>query len=138
MCMCVCGGGGGGGYSDIFIHTLAWAFFRVQNFEFQNFWGFQKTEYLLRYEDFLDIFLGSSQNWTIKVQTGGYFLGCSNFKYLLGCFNCLIFFFFFFFFGGGGLKDRCWAWSISSNLSLLNAYKWAHVLVGFCCSGLLS
>ena len=28
--------------------------------------------------------------------------------------------------------------SISSNLSLLNAYKWAFVLVGFCPSGLLS
>ena len=31
-------------------------FFWVQNFEFQYFWG---------YEDFLDIFGGSSQNWTI-------------------------------------------------------------------------
>ena len=28
--------------------------------------------------------------------------------------------------------------SISSNLSLLNAYKWAFVLVGFCPSWLLS
>ena len=28
--------------------------------------------------------------------------------------------------------------SISTNLSLLNAYKWAFVLVGFCPSGLLS
>ena len=28
--------------------------------------------------------------------------------------------------------------SISSNLSLLNAHKWAFVLVGFCPSGLLS
>ena len=28
--------------------------------------------------------------------------------------------------------------SISSNLSVLNAYKWAFVLVGFCPSGLLS
>ena len=31
-----------------------------------------------------------------------------------------------------------WDLSISSNLSLLNAYKWAFVLVGFCSSGLLS
>ena len=31
-----------------------------------------------------------------------------------------------------------WGLSISSNLSLLNAYKWAFVLVGFCPSGLLS
>ena len=28
--------------------------------------------------------------------------------------------------------------SINSNLSLFNAYKWAFVLVGFCPSGLLS
>ena len=53
---------GGGLYSGIFIHTLAQAFFRVQNFEFQYVWGFQKTEYLLGYEDFVDIFLGSSQS----------------------------------------------------------------------------
>ena len=109
--VCVGGMGGGGGYSDIFIHTLARAFFRARNFEFQYFWGFQKTEYLLGYEDLVDIFWGSSQNWTIKVQTGGYFLGCSNFNYLLGCLKCLIFFFFFFFFwggGGGGVNGR-WA-----------------------------
>ena len=31
-----------------------------------------------------------------------------------------------------------WGLSISSNLSLLNAYKWAFVLVGVCPSGLLS
>ena len=55
--------------------------------------------------------------------------------------------------GGGGMVD---AWpeptyeekndstplplglSINSNLSVLNAYKWAFVLVGFCPSGLLS
>ena len=53
-----------------------------------------------------------------------------------------------------GVNGRCWApslhnkekkeyplpWSlsISSNLSLLNAYKWGFVLVGFCPSGLLS
>ena len=49
-------------------------FLRVQNFEFQYFWRFQKTEYLLGYEDFFcGYFLGSSQNWTIKVQTGGFF-----------------------------------------------------------------
>ena len=37
-----------GEYSDIFI-----------------FLGFQKNKYILGYEDFVDIFLGSSQNWTI-------------------------------------------------------------------------
>ena len=36
-----------------------------QNFEFQYFGVFQKYEYFLGYEEFVDIFLGSSQNWTI-------------------------------------------------------------------------
>ena len=54
-----------GGYSDIFIHSRLGSFFGVQNFEFIIFGGFQKNEYFLRYEDFVDIFLGSSQNWTI-------------------------------------------------------------------------
>ena len=42
--------------------------FGVQNFEFQIFGGFQKNEYFLGYEDFVNIFGGgggSSQNWTI-------------------------------------------------------------------------
>ena len=30
-----------------------------------TFWGFQKNKYFLVYEDFVDIFGGSSQNWTI-------------------------------------------------------------------------
>ena len=37
------------------------SFFGVQNFEFQYFLGFQKNKYLLGYEDFVDIFWGSSQ-----------------------------------------------------------------------------
>ena len=41
------------------------SFFGVQNFEFQYFWGFQKNKIFLGHEDFLDIFGGSSQNWTI-------------------------------------------------------------------------
>ena len=53
------------GYSDVFIHTQARVIFLVQNFEFQYFLGFQKNEYFWGYEDFVDIFLGSSQNWTI-------------------------------------------------------------------------
>ena len=40
-------------------------FFGVQNFEFQYFWGCQKNKYFWGYEDFVDIFFGSSQNWTI-------------------------------------------------------------------------
>ena len=34
----------------------------VQSFEFQYFLGFQKGKYFFGYEDFVDIFLGSSQN----------------------------------------------------------------------------
>ena len=40
-------------------------FLGVHNFEFQYFWGFQKTEYFGGYEDFVDIILGLSQNWSI-------------------------------------------------------------------------
>ena len=32
---------------------------------FDIFWGFQKNEYTFGYEDFVDIFWGSSQNWAI-------------------------------------------------------------------------
>ena len=39
--------------------------FWVQNFEFQYFLGFQKNKYFFGYEDFVDIFWGSSRNWTI-------------------------------------------------------------------------
>ena len=56
---------------------------------FNIFWGFQKKEYFFKNEDFVDIFGGSSQNWTImgsflcilesflkvKVQNGGVFFG---------------------------------------------------------------
>ena len=41
-------------------------FLGAQNFEYQYFvGGFQKNEYVLGYKDFVDIFWGSSQNWTI-------------------------------------------------------------------------
>ena len=40
------------------------SFIWVQNFEFQCFGGFQKNKYFLGYEDFVDIFLGSSQIWS--------------------------------------------------------------------------
>ena len=36
---------------------------------FNIFWVFRKKKYLLGYEDFVEVFLGSSQNWTIR----GYF-----------------------------------------------------------------
>ena len=42
------------------------SFFGVQNFDFQYFLGFSEKEIFLGgYEDFVDIFGGSSQNWTI-------------------------------------------------------------------------
>ena len=62
--------GGGGGYSDIFIHK--WArliFWGVKNFESHYFFrgGVQKFFFFGGggYEDFVDIFGRSSQNWTI-------------------------------------------------------------------------
>ena len=33
--------------------------------KFNIFWVFQKNEYFLGYEDFVDIFWGSSQNWAV-------------------------------------------------------------------------
>ena len=33
-------------------------FLGVPNFEFQYFWGFQKNEYFLGYEDYVDILWG--------------------------------------------------------------------------------
>ena len=54
---------GGGGFSDIFIHTSARImFFWLKILNFNIFLGFQKGK---KYEDFVDMFLGSSQNWTI-------------------------------------------------------------------------
>ena len=63
---CYPGGGGGGGTLIFsYIHRLG-TFFLVQNFEFQYFfWFFRKINTFLGYEDFVDIFWGSSQNWTI-------------------------------------------------------------------------
>ena len=53
--MCVCVGGGGGTVIFTYIRRLG-SFLGVQNFEFRNFWGFQKNEYFLGYEVFVDIF----------------------------------------------------------------------------------
>ena len=51
-------GGGGGEGTLIFSHIRRLGlFFWVQNSEFQYFLGFQKNEYFLGYEDFVDIFL---------------------------------------------------------------------------------
>ena len=40
-------------------------FLGLKILNFNIFGGFQKTEYFCGYEDFVDIFWGSSQNWTI-------------------------------------------------------------------------
>ena len=53
-------GGGGGGGTLIFSYIFG-PFFGVQNF-FNIFGGFQQNEYFWRYENFVDIHLGSSQN----------------------------------------------------------------------------
>ena len=60
VCQFVTRGGGGGGYSDIFIIGTLRLFFLggVKILHFNTFWGVSE-------EDFVDIILGSSQNWTI-------------------------------------------------------------------------
>ena len=63
--MCVCGGGGGGGTLIFLCIQRLGSFFGVKNFEFHYFWGFSKKNVLGGYKDFVDIFWGSSQNWTI-------------------------------------------------------------------------
>ena len=50
-------------YFHIFIGLGYLLGFKILNFNI--FGGFLKTEYLLGYEDFVDIFGVSSQNWTI-------------------------------------------------------------------------
>ena len=46
-----CTGGGG----TLIIPYRLGPFFWVQNLEFQFLWGFQKNEYFLWYEDFVDM-----------------------------------------------------------------------------------
>ena len=45
-------------YSYVICVRRFGSFFGVQNFKFQYFWGFQKNEKKLGYEDFVDIFFG--------------------------------------------------------------------------------
>ena len=78
------------------MHTKAWDIFRFQNFEFQYFWGFSENWIFWGYEDFVDIVWGHHKIGCIlgsfpkvKVQNGGYFLGCLNFKYLFGVLEIL-------------------------------------------------
>ena len=92
-----------GGGTLIFSHICRLGlFFLVQNSEFQFFWGFQKNEYFFGYEDFADIFWGSSQNWAsfrvismhfsvfFKVKGTEWVAKISNI--FLGCLIFLIFF----------------------------------------------
>ena len=86
--------GGGGTLKFLYIrrHGL---FFLGSKFEFQYFWGLQKNKKIWGYEDFVDMFWGSLQNWPIfrghfyafqffflkgKVQNGGYFWQLLKFK----------------------------------------------------------
>ena len=55
---------GGGTLIVSYIHRLE-SFFGFEILNLTIFWGFQKNEYFLGYEDFVDFCLGSSQNWTI-------------------------------------------------------------------------
>ena len=61
------GGGGGGGTLFSCIRSIGSGHsFLVQNFEFQYFWGgFKKIIIFDVHIYFVDMFLGSSQNWTI-------------------------------------------------------------------------
>ena len=59
----VSGGGGGGDGTLIFSYIRRRGyFFWVQNFEVQFFFGFSEKIIFLGYEDFVDIFGGSSHN----------------------------------------------------------------------------
>ena len=56
---------GGGGGVLLYFHTYVGSgyLFGFKILNFNIFWGFQKNEYFWGYEDFVDIFMGSSQNW---------------------------------------------------------------------------
>ena len=92
--------------------------FKVLNFNI--FWGLHKNEYFLGYEDFVDIFWGSSQNWASLM--GHLYIYFLRSKYRIGIFFGVskisnIFwgagYSRYFFFGGGGggggANYRCWA-----------------------------
>ena len=56
-----------GGGVLLYFHSYVGSvhFFGFQILNFDIFGGFQKYKYFFGYENFVDIFLGSSQNWTI-------------------------------------------------------------------------
>ena len=60
----MCSPGKGGGGTLIFSHIRRLGlFFGFKTLNFNIFGGFQKNEYFWGYEDFVDIFGGSSQDW---------------------------------------------------------------------------
>ena len=99
--------GGGGGGTLIFsnIRRLG-PFFGFKNLEFQYFLVSSENEYFLGYEDFVDIFWGSSQNlaslrvismqfrvfFKVTVQNWDIFCVAKISNNFLGCLKFLIFF----------------------------------------------
>ena len=79
--------GGGTLIFSIYVGSDNFGGFKILNFNI--FGGIQKNEYCFGYDDFVDIFWGSSQNWT-KFWGNIYVLGCflkiklQNGKYILG------------------------------------------------------
>ena len=99
--ICYPGRGGGGGvlkYFHTYVRRLR-SFLGGKKKNFNFFWCFQKNKYFLGFEDFVDIFFGSSQNSTrfrghfftfkdlsfeSRYRIGDIFWGCQNFKYYFG------------------------------------------------------
>ena len=100
------GGGGGGTLIFSYIRRLGpFLGFKILNFDI--FGGFQKNSYFWGYEDFVNIFWGSSQNCTIlrghffvfyalclksRYRMGVFFGVAKNSNTFLGCLKFLIFF----------------------------------------------
>ena len=59
------GGGGGGILCNFYTCVGSSYFFGFKILNFNIFGVFQKNKYFLGYEDFVDTFLGSPQNWPI-------------------------------------------------------------------------
>ena len=59
------GGGGGTLIFSYILNTISGHIFGFQILKFYFFGVFQKNDNFFGYEDFVDIFLGSSQNWTL-------------------------------------------------------------------------
>ena len=59
------GGSQGGGYSYIYTYVGSGHFLGFKILNFNIFGGFQKNKHFWGYEDFVDIFGGSLENWII-------------------------------------------------------------------------